>query len=130
MTSTHFLVKRTSLCLPYAFLDGDQHYHLSRVLRARPGKRIWLLDERGGRYLAEVQELAREKTKLLVLEKHEPEESKIRLSLAQAILKSKKMDFLVQKSTELGVASFVPIVAARSVVKLGAEEKKLQRWQR
>lgn len=115
---------------PFAFLEGDEHFHLSRVLRVRPGKKIWLADERGMRYRAEVQEVQEEKTKLLILETEEPEEQKIRLILAQALLKSKKMDLVIQKSTELGVASLIPVQAARSVVRLQEEQKRVARWQR
>lgn len=124
------MVKQKNLRFPYAFLEGKQHHHLSRVLRARPGKRVWLVDEKGGQFLAEVRELDREKTKLLILERQEGEGTKIRLSLAQAVIKSKKMDFLIQKATELGIACFIPILASRSIVKLKEEEKKVSRWQR
>jgi 16S rRNA (uracil1498-N3)-methyltransferase len=124
------LVKQKSLRFPYAFLEGSEHHHLSRVLRARPGQRVWLVDEKGVRFLAEVRELDREKTKLLILERQEAGGSKIRLSLAQAVLKSKKMDFIIQKATELGIAFFIPILAARSIAKVREEEKKVSRWQR
>lgn len=130
MTSTHFLVKQKNLRFPYAFLEGSQHYHLSRVLRAKLGKRVWLVDERGGRFLAVIKELGREKTKLLILEKQEEEGTKVQLSLAQAVIKSKKMDFIIQKATELGIACFIPILASRSIVKVKEEEKKVARWQR
>lgn len=115
---------------PFAFLEGDQHHHLSRVLRAKPGKKVWLLDENGVRYRAEVQEVLRERTKLIILERREPEKQRIKLFLGQAILKSKKMDWLIQKSTELGVASIIPVLAFRSVVRVGDEQNKVGRWQR
>jgi 16S rRNA (uracil1498-N3)-methyltransferase len=124
------LLKQKNLRFPYAFLEGSEHHHLSRVLRAGPGKRVWLVDEKGGRFLAEVRELERERTKLLILERKEIEGTKIRLSLAQAVVKSKKMDLIIQKATELGIASFIPILASRSIVKVKEEKKKVDRWQR
>lgn len=124
------MVKQKNLRFPHAFLEGGEHYHLSRVLRARPGKRVWLIDEKGGRFLAEVRELEREKTKLFILGREEEKGTKIRLSLAQAVIKSKKMDFLIQKATEMGIDCFVPVLASRSMVKLREEEKKVARWQR
>jgi len=130
VTSTQFLIKRAGLRFPFAFLDGDEHFHLSRVLRVRPGRKIWLLDEQGVRYRAEVQEVEEERTKVLILEREKPEEQKIHLTLAQALLKSKKMDLVVQKSTELGVASLIPVQAARSVVRLKEEQKRVARWKR
>jgi len=125
LTSTHFLVDQKNLRFPYAFLVGRQHHHLGRVLRAGPGKRVWLIDEKGGRFLAEVKEVERERTKLIILERQEAERERIRLLLAQAIIKSKKMDLIIQKATELGIASFIPILAARSIVKVKEEEEKV-----
>lgn len=130
MTATHFLVKAAGLRFPFAFLDGDEHHHLSRVLRARPGKRVWLIDERGVRYRAEVQEVEQDRTKLFILEKKEPERERIRIVLGQAVLKSKKMDWLVQKSTELGVTSLVPVMAVRSVIRGSPDRARLERWRR
>ncbi len=115
---------------PYAFLEEDQHHHLSRVLRAKPGKMVWLVDENGVRYKARVEEVKQGMTKLIILERQEAEKRKIQLSLAQAVLKSKNMDWLIQKSTELGVSSIIPILAARSVVKVKDHENKVARWQR
>lgn len=131
MTSTHFLIKQKSLHFPSAILEGEEHHHLCKVLRVKPGKQVWLIDEQGGCYLAEVKEVGDQQTKLLILEKAEKEETKIHLTLAQALIKSKKMDFLIQKAAELGMNSFVPVVARRSVVKIQEKEaKKVERWQK
>lgn len=131
MTSTHFLIKQKSLHFPSAILDGEEHHHLSKVLRTKPGKRVWLIDELGGCYLAEVKEVGEQQTRLLILEKAEKEETTIHLTLAQALIKSKKMDFLIQKAAELGLSSFIPVIANRSVVKIQEKEaKKIERWQK
>lgn len=131
MTSTHFLVKQKSLHFPSAILEEEEHHHLSKVLRIKPGKRVWLIDEEGERYLAEVTEVGKQQTKLNILEKTEKTEKKIHLTLAQALIKAKKMDLLIQKATELGMDAFVPVTASRSVVRLRENEaKKVERWQR
>jgi 16S rRNA (uracil1498-N3)-methyltransferase len=131
LTSTHFLIKQKNLRLPFAVIEGEEHHHLSKVLRLKPGKRIWLIDEQGGSYLAEVQEVGKEQTRLSILEEADKEEVKIELTLAQGLIKSKKMDFLIQKATELGMSSFIPVMARRSVVKIQDKEtKKIERWQR
>jgi 16S rRNA (uracil1498-N3)-methyltransferase len=131
LTSTHFLVKQKNLCLPSASIEGKEHHHLSRVLRARPGHRIWLTDEEGSSYLAEVQEVGKEETRVLILERIQSDKRRIHLVLAPGLIKAKKMDFLVQKATELGMSSLVPVIAARSIVKIEEKEaKKVDRWQR
>jgi 16S rRNA (uracil1498-N3)-methyltransferase len=131
LTSNRFLIKLTNLRPPYAWLDEEEHHHLSRVLRARPGEKVWLMDESGNIFRAEVIEVGREQTRLLLLGQEEPSESKIRLILAQALIKSKNMDLVIQKATELGVQAVVPVEASRSVLKLkGREEARLERWQK
>ena len=131
MTSNHFLVKQKNLRPPYARLDGGEHHHLCRVLRARSGEKVWLVDERGSSFRAEVIEVGRRQTRLLVLEKEEPSAAKVRLVLAQALIKSKNMDLVIQKATELGVQAVVPVEASRSVLKLeGREGPRLERWRK
>jgi len=131
LTSNHFLVKAKNLHPPVAFLDEGEHHHLSRVLRIGPGDRVWLMDAEGNTYLAEVMEVGGEKTRLSLLEKKAAPAGRPRLVLAQALLKSKNMDLVIQKATELGVGIIVPIEAARSVVKLGGKETpKLERWKK
>jgi 16S rRNA (uracil1498-N3)-methyltransferase len=132
LTSTHFIVKSCNLHYSSAVLDGDEHYHLSRVLRAKPGKKIRLIDERGTSYLAEVEEVGRNRTRLRLVERIEGGDGeKVRLILAQSVLKAKKMDLLVQKATELGVRQIIPVAAERSVVKLRERESlKVERWRK
>lgn len=132
MTSTHFIVRPENLHYPCAVLDGDEHYHLSRVLRAKPGKKLWLVDERGTSYLAEVEEVGRNRTRLRLMGKKESGEGAgVRLILAQSVLKAKKMDLLVQKATELGMRLLIPVAAERSVVKFKEREAlKVERWRK
>ena len=131
MTSTHFLIKQSSIHFPSAILEGKEHHHLSKVLRIKPGKRVWLVDEQGETYLAEVRQVERQQTHLHIVEKSEKAETKIHLILAQALIKSKRMDLLVQKATELGMDSFIPVEASRSVVKIQEKEgSKVARWQK
>jgi 16S rRNA (uracil1498-N3)-methyltransferase len=131
LTSRHFLVKQKNLRLPRALLDGEEHHHLSRVLRARPGERIWLVDEQGCLYSAEVEEVGRGQTRLLVRERREALAARIRIVLAQALIKSKNMELVIQKATELGAGVVIPVEASRSVVRLRADEAaRLVRWRR
>ena len=131
MTSNHFLVKQKNLRLPYALVDEEEHHHLSRVLRMAAGDKVWLVDEQGSSYLAEVEEVGRRQTRLLILEKKEASTGKLRLVLAQALIKSKNMDLVIQKATELGVGVIIPVEAVRSVVRLSENEAgKVERWRK
>jgi 16S rRNA (uracil1498-N3)-methyltransferase len=131
LTSDHFFVRKNQIASTSAILQGEEHHHLARVARVRPGARICLLDEEGTGYIAEVEAVERERTRLNILERRIQEKPAIRLTLAQALLKSKNMEMVIQKSTELGVRIIIPVVAFRSVVRLDEKrEKKVGRWQR
>ena len=129
MTSNHFLVKQKNLRQPLALVDEEEHHHLSHVLRKAPDEKLWLVDEEGSSYLARVEDVGRRQTRLLILEKKEALAVRLRLVLAQALIKSKNMDLIVQKATELGVSVIIPVAAVRSVVRLSeGEAGKRERW--
>lgn len=131
MTSHQFFINKEKTRISRVSLGGGEHRHLSLVLRARPGDLVRLFDEEGTRYTATVESIHKDCTFLVINETVRPAKPKVDLTLAQALLKSPKMDFVVQKATELGVAAIIPIEAARSVVKPGDNaEKKLKRWRR
>lgn len=90
-----------------------------------------MIDELGSAFEAEVKGVDREKTRLVLLDKKTAPGPRLRLVLGQALLKSKTMELVIQKATELGVEVFVPIEAARSVVRLGGKEApRLERWRK
>jgi len=110
-------------------LKGEEHHHLSNVVRLKPNDRVWLFDEEGTKYLAIIEKIDKEKTKLRILERKEKEEDKVRIILAQALLKSKKMNFILHAATELGISEFIPVISSRSVAKIEkGNEKKVERW--
>ena len=131
MTSNHFFVKKNDLRSSTVFLYGKEHHHLSRVARIKPDERVCLFDEQGTNYLARVEEIRKDMTRLSILEKLDKDKPKVKITLAQALLKSKKMDIIIQKSAELGVTNIIPVITARTIVKI--EEKipnKIERWKK
>jgi len=131
LTSDHFFVRKNQIASTSAILQGEEHHHLARVARIQPGARICLLDEEGTNYIAEIVAVERERTRLNILESRIQEKPAFRLTLAPALLKSKNMEIVIQKSTELGVQLIIPVIASRSVVRLDEKsEKKVGRWQR
>jgi 16S rRNA (uracil1498-N3)-methyltransferase len=131
LTAKRFLVKQSNLRFPFALLEGDEHRHLSLVLRARPGKEVGLVDELGYSYRAKVKEVCQTQTRLEIIAQEPAESAVVRLVLGQAVLKGRKMDFLVQKATELGLDTLIPLIANRSVVRIESREaRKVERWQK
>jgi len=112
-------------------LEGEEHHHLSHVSRIKPKEKVWLFDGQGKSYLAIVEEIRKEKTKLFIIEEKIRKKAKTKITLAQALIKLKNMEFIIQKSTELGVTTFLPVTTNRSMVKIeGKIENRLKRWKK
>ncbi len=107
-------------------------HHIARVLRARTGDQLTLFNGQGGEYLATIIKVDKKQvTVQLIAYLPKETESPIAISLAQGISRGEKMDYIIQKSVELGVKTLVPIVAERTQVRLNAErsQKRMQHWQ-
>jgi 16S rRNA (uracil1498-N3)-methyltransferase len=97
----------------------------------KAGDLIWLFDEQGTEYLARLDKTSRESTRLCVIEQNETKAPSVKIHLAQSLLKTQRLEFLLQKATELGVDCFLPVITERSIVKIeGKIEKKTERWTR
>lgn len=106
--------------------------HAVRVLRLPPGASLVLFDGRGGEYEAQIERI--EKNRVVVelgAWRDIERESKLRVTLVQAIQAGEKMDFTIQKAVELGVAGIVPVDSRRSVIRLAGERaaKRVAHWQ-
>ncbi|ADX48633.1 Ribosomal RNA small subunit methyltransferase E [Paracidovorax avenae ATCC 19860] len=103
-----------------------------QVLRLQPGDAITLFDGRGGEYAATVARMGRSDVEVLV-GAHDPVEREAGRSvhLVVGMPANERMDWLVEKATELGVARIQPVAAARSVLKLSGERalKRQAHWQ-
>lgn len=107
--------------------------HVARVLRLERGHPLILFNGDGREYRAEISQIAKRSVSARVLDAGESvaRESPLRLTLAQGVARGDKMDFILQKATELGVTRIVPLITARTEVKLDAErtERRLAHWQ-
>ncbi|HZL92255.1 MAG TPA: 16S rRNA (uracil(1498)-N(3))-methyltransferase, partial [Vicinamibacterales bacterium] len=115
------------------WLDGEKAHHLIRVLRVRVGDSVVLFDGHGGEYPAVVEETGRQRVRLLPgLHSPRDVESPLRIRLIQGISRGERMDFVVQKATELGVQRISPVHTACSVVRLTGERavKRSAHWER
>jgi len=111
------------------FLGPEARRYLADVLRLAPGAALEVFDGRGGRYRAEI-EPGFEAVRLGPRE--EAPAASLELALVVALAKGEKMDLVVQKATELGVARVLPFEAERSVVRLDAAkgDERAERWRR
>ena len=114
-------------------LTGDLCHHLRASLRVKLRECLWLTDEHRRRYRVEVVELAQHRMTVRILDQHEgPAEIGPTVLLAQALLKGDHMDWVVQKASELGVRTILPLVSQHGVVRPqpGRIAAQVSRWQR
>jgi 16S rRNA (uracil1498-N3)-methyltransferase len=109
-------------------LDEAESRHLSQVLRAQAGERVTVLDGAGGVYDAEVATISKRNVGLKVVGRQRRDPLPYDLTLFQAIPKGKVMEWIVQKATELGARRIVPILTERTVVEVGADSHKVEKW--
>jgi len=131
LTSNRFFIKKNNIHSSSLLLYGDEHHHLNKVARIKPEEEVWLFDEQGTNYLAKVEETGKNMTRLSILKTLDKNKPKIKITLAQALLKSKKMDIIIQKSTELAVTNIIPVITARTIIKVEEKlQKKIERWKK
>ena len=113
-------------------LLGDNIHYAQRVLRLRQGDSLDLIDGLGFEYHAVIRAMGSEGVSAEVLQKNKIEDPSVGLTLCQSLLKSDKMDFIIKRSVELGVDTFIPFISSRSVTRLSAEAavQKVKRWQK
>jgi 16S rRNA (uracil1498-N3)-methyltransferase len=105
--------------------------HVARVLRMNPGDMLTVFNGDGYDYAATLVAIGKRDVTLRIEDREPVEnESPLRLTLAQGVARGEKMDLIVQKATELGVARIVPLFTERSEVKLdpARAEKRLLHW--
>lgn len=110
---------------------GDDVKHIYKVLRLSEGEEVVLNNCEGIEYLGEIESITKNEVIVKINKKLDiNNESKVKIHLFQGLPKGQKMDLIVQKGTELGVAQFIPTITARVDVKLKGEFKKLDRLNR
>jgi 16S rRNA (uracil1498-N3)-methyltransferase len=113
-------------------LPPDAAHHASRVLRLRVGDAVEIFDGTGNECHGLIAELGGKRVTVANLAATViSRESPLHVVLAQALSSSEKMDWVIQKATELGVAEIQPLDTNRSVARLSAERsiKRLEHWQ-
>ena len=112
-------------------IRGSEAKHMTRVLRMDRGDRFILMDGKGARFRAIIESAGRREV-LVTLEKPlpQPSPSPLEITLCQALLKSRAMDYVLEKTSELGLHRILPFLSERSVVRPDRERfaRKKQRW--
>jgi 16S rRNA (uracil1498-N3)-methyltransferase len=131
-------VRLTRVYLPAAFAEGAMlplepgaALHLVRVLRLGVGARLAVFDGAGREHAATIAAVHGERCEVRIgAALAAVAESPLAITLGQGLSRGERMDYAIQKATELGVRRIVPLITERSVVRLDARQaqKKSQHW--
>ena len=128
-----FLVDRKNISGDTAILTGTEAGHMLKSLRLRAGDDFHAFDEDGTRYRMRILEAASGSIRAGILETSPPESGPaVALTLMVGMPKAAKMDFILEKATELGCSRIVVFRSSRTIPRLDAQDarKRLQRWER
>jgi len=114
-------------------LSTDETHHLMHVLRITPGDEAFVFDGCGREYRCLFRSVESNRARLEIADSlSDVVESPLSLTLAQALSKGEKFDFIIQKATELGVSRVAPLATRYADVKLDEQQvtRRLERWRR
>ena len=112
-------------------IEGDEFHHLARVVRKKVGERILVTDGSGVRCEARITGIGKKSLEAEILASEMLPRPTTRVTVALALLKApQRFDLFLEKATELGVTSIIPLITARTISQPSSEkiEGKLNRW--
>jgi 16S rRNA (uracil1498-N3)-methyltransferase len=116
------------------YAGGDEAHHIINVMRMKEGETVVVFDNTSAEYIGSIEKIDKKELIVEISIKHIDRtrfDKGNNVILAQAIPKNKKMQFIVEKSTELGLTCLLPMVTDRTIVRPSRNvEKKLQRWRK
>ena len=129
-----FFVKQEQINGDIIIIQGQDVNHIKKVLRAKIGDELQICNSQNGEnFLCDIKEIENEKILCKIKQEIEEKvESNIEVTIFQGLPKADKMEYIIQKSVELGVYDITPVEMKRCVVKLDEKDKnkKQLRWQK
>lgn len=113
---------------PHVTVTGDEFHHSIRVVRARAGEEVELFDRAGNAARGVVEAIERDRAVIAAREPLPSRESPLALHLAMAVIQLEKFELVLQKATELGVKTFIPLVTERVELRPERYANKTERW--
>lgn len=115
------------------YIQGDDWHHIVHVMRYKKGDQIICQSPQGKSALCLIEDITAQQVVASVVKWEEgSSELPVKVAIASGLPKGDKLEWIIQKGTELGASLFVPFIAARSIVKWDERKsaKKLERWQK
>lgn len=127
MSSGVFYVEPDAIKGERAVLTGEELRHARQVLRLSPGEEVQLVDGRGGIYGARITDMGRREASLEILSVTTEEPPSFSITAAMGIVRGERFELAIQKGTELGAVSFIPLVTERVEDRVDRPWKRLDR---
>jgi 16S rRNA (uracil1498-N3)-methyltransferase len=144
MSTEYFYAPPECVSERQVIITGEEARHIARVLRHKKGDLLTIVDGQGGEYMCSIATATEHTVTASIVNKlrksHEPI---ARVTLAQAVPKGQRMDFAIEKGTELGLFAIIPLITKNSVARPGEADRllpplpdeegpghKTARWQR
>lgn len=126
----NFFVDNSEIHNNTVIIKGNDYNHIKNVLRMKVGDNIQICNKTTEQsFLTCISNIQADIIECTIIKQLESNEPKQKITLFQGIPKSDKMEYIIQKSVELGVNSIVPIQMKYCVAKINNPEKKIKRWQ-
>ena len=126
-----FFVPPSNIGSERVTLTADASRQLARVLRARPGDGIIVLDDSGYEYAVTLDNVSPRAASGVIHDRYRGEgEARLAITLYQGLMKADRFEYVLQKGTELGISRFVPIISERTVARNIISPNRLERWHR
>ncbi len=128
---SRFFVEKPHLMGDEIEISGAEARHIQTVLRFKKGDEIVLFNGSGMEYWGTIEGQRLHRITVKVRRTSIPRrESPIDVILGQGLLKGNKMDYVLQKTTEMGVSAIFPFISSRTIPIVGGEERRWNRWKR
>jgi len=128
MSHSYFFITPENVSEDKIILEGDEHNHLTKVLRAKLNEKVEFSDNISSRYIAQVFKINKKDTELKIIEKKSIFPENTLITLFQCILKRSSMELVIQKAAELGIYDLYPVNSKRVIVENKDDGTKIKRW--
>ena len=125
----NFFVDDENIVDSSIYVEGDDYKHIKNVLRMKEGEVIKICNKKNGdSFKTKIKKISDTKIICDIIEKMESTEPSVRVDVYQGLPKSDKIEYIIQKSVELGVHSVIPVEMKCCIAKMKNPEKKIKRW--
>lgn len=128
MSYPYFFIEPANINSGEIIIEGDNHNHLTRVLRAKLKDIIEFSDNKNYRYITKIIEINKKNTLLEIIERKKIAPENIMITLFQCMLKRTSMELVVQKAAELGINGIFPVKSRRVIIEDRSADDKTKRW--